>query len=154
MTLISYSDLARLRLRHFVGGQQEVWVEESGMIGIVGLGGFERCGETAFGWKQGEPYHIAGVTVDLGPAAFLPDDVGKRIIEKLRLPLRKGMTAAELIQIFGSPEIDQCTGPRRFLRFICGDGDRYLLGCRVDQLHGLVHFFLARKDYCDEDESL
>ena len=150
--LISYADLARLRLKDFLGSDAQVWVEESGMHVVVGLGGFERFGETAFGWKQGERYQTAEVTLDLSSTSILPESLAKEVIETLKLPVRKGMTASELIHVFGEPEIDEQATSRRFLRFVCGAEEPYVLGCGVDAKEGLVHLFLARKDYCDEDE--
>jgi hypothetical protein len=154
MNPITYADLSRLRLRDFVGKDVDLWTEESGMQIVIGLGGFERRGETSFGWRQGEAYHTAEVTVDLGSKSELPPDVAQRIIEKLRLPLRRGLQGQELIALFGKPQIDETHGKRRFLRFIIGDTDVYVLGCAVEDEVGLVYFFLARKDYCDEEESL
>lgn len=153
LDLISYSDLASLRLRDFIPGA-DLWVEESGMQVVVGLGGFERHGETSFGWRQGEPYHTAEVTLDLGPATALPDEVIQRIIKEPKLPVSKGMLAPDLIKTFGKPQVDEKTGPRRFLRFAVGDKEPYLVGCGVDERNGLVHLFLARKDYVDEEEAL
>lgn len=154
MNLIPYAELARLRLRDFIGDVGGIWVEESGMQIVVGLGGFERIGETSFGWRQGEPYQTAEVTLDLAPTSTFPSDSAKRVIEMLKLPVHKGMTGPELVRALGEPQVDQKTGSRRFLRFVCGEKERYFVGCGVDDQHGLVHLFLARKDYCDEDESL
>lgn len=155
MKLITYAELAQLRFQDFLESSVELSVEESGMQVMVGFGGFQRYGESLFGWRQGEPYRTAEVTLDLGPKSILPTDVAEKILGRLGLPVRKGTTAIELIEVFGTPQSDKQGSPgTRLLRFVCGDRDRYLLGCQVDDKHGLIHLFLARKDYCDEDESL
>jgi hypothetical protein len=155
LRLISYADLAQLRLQGFLGGAAELDVEESGMMVVVGLGGYERFGETFFGWRQGEPYQTAEVTLDLGRDSELPDESARQIIERLGLPVRKGATASELISTFGPPQKDKKGRPgTRLLDFVCGEGEQYLLGCVVDDHDGLVHIFFARKDYCDEDDSI
>lgn len=155
MNLVTYAEFARLRLEQFLGDTLKLNVEKSGMQTVVGLGGYERYGETYFAWKQGEPYQTAGVALDLSQKSILPDDATRRIIEKLRLPIRKGMAASELLALFGTPKIDS-RGPigTRFMRFICGDRDLYYLGCQVHDRDGLIHTFIARKDYCDDEESL
>jgi hypothetical protein len=85
---------------------------------------------------------------------MLPAPVAGRIIDSLGLPIRRGMSAAELISIFGAPEKDESGRlGARWIRFVCGTPERYFLGCGVDDNHGLVDFFLARKDYCDENNS-
>jgi hypothetical protein len=153
--LISYGELAGLRLRDFLSTDAELDVEESGMIGVIGLGGFERFGETFFEWKQGETYRTAGITLDFGPDSILPEETARQIIDRLGVSARKGMTASELIETFGTPETDnQGRLGTRLLRFACGTEEQYLLGCVVDESEGLIQFFLARKDYCDADESL
>jgi hypothetical protein len=155
MNLISYEELAQLRLADFLGRDVELSTEESGMRVVVGLGGYEEYGETFFGWRQGEPYQTAEVTLDLGPESILPSDAADRIIERLGLPICKGMAASELIRVLGSPSSDKAGSPgTRLLRFICGQKDVYLVGCQVHEQHGLIHLFMARKDYCDEDEAL
>ena len=155
MTLVSYTDLAKMRLQDFVGRDVELELEESGLVTLVGLGGYEGLGETRFCWRQGEPYQTAGIGVDLGPKSLLPQPVAERIIASLGLAVRRGLRVAELVSIFGTPETDKPgRSGARLLRFICGGQEQYLFGCVVDDQRGLVDFFLARKDYCDEDDSI
>lgn len=152
---IRYGELAKMRLRDFLGEGAEIDVEESGMTVVVGLGGYEGLGETFFEWRQGEPYQTAGVTLDLGHDSFLPESAALKIVDTLRLPVKTGMTASELIGIFGTPESDKPgRSGLRLLSFVCGQPDEYRLGCAVDEREGLVHLFLARKDYCDDDEAI
>lgn len=155
MRLISYEDLARLRLTDFLDSEAEVDVEESGMQIVVGLGGYEEYGETRFGWRQGEDYQTAEITLDLGPDSILPPEAANRILVRVGLPIDKGMPASALIKALGSPEKDKRGRPGlRLLHFVCGEGDKYLVGCDVDDAGGLTGVFVARKDYCDEDEAL
>ena len=144
-----------MRLRDFADNEQHFEVEESGMVNLFELGGYEAIGETRFESKQGEPYSTSGVSLDLGPDSLLTQAQTTRIIHELGLPVRKGMTASELIATFGEPESDTRGRPGlRLLRFICGDKEPYLIGCCVDDREGLLELFLARKDYCDQDASL
>jgi hypothetical protein len=65
------------------------------------------------------------------------------------------MSVAALVSIFGAPETDKLGRPgARLLRFVCGGQEQYLFGCVVDDHRGLENFFLARKDYCDEGDSI
>jgi hypothetical protein len=155
MRLISYADLARLRLTEFLDREAEVDVEESGIQIVVGLGGYEAYGESRFGWKQNEEYQIAEITLDLGPDSILPTEAAKRILGRVGLPIDKGMPASALIQTLGSPERDERGRPGlRLLYFVCGEDDKYLVGCDVDDHDGLTGVYVARKDYCDEDDAL
>ena len=155
MSLISYADLAGLRLRDYVEQGADIEVEESGMVGLVGLGGWERVGESYFTWRQGEPYQTAGVHLDLGSGSQLPKAGLETLLNRLGLSVTPGMTQAEVTSAFGSPEISK--GGRAaawLLRFICGEREQYWIGCGVDDKAGLTRLFLARKDYCDEDDAL
>ena len=156
VTLISYDELSRLRLKDFLGESAETIVDESGMMIAIGLGGCESFGphgKTLFGWPQGETYRTAEVAVDLSPDSSLSKDVAARLIQAIGLPLRAGMSADELLNLFGSADRDSGPDESRFLRFTCGDKEPYYLGCHIEGEQGLVHFFLARKDYCDRDTS-
>jgi hypothetical protein len=155
MKLVSYSELAKLRLTDFVGRDLDIELEESGMIGLLGLGGWERLGESAFEWRQGEPYQTAGISLDLSDTSILSQEAAHRIIERTGLPVFRGMTAAALLEAFGQPETDKVgKSGERFLRFVYGADEQYLFGCTVDHRNGLNYLFLARKDYCDDDDSL
>ena len=158
MDIIRYNDLARLRLKDFLSEMDETYVEESGMGVLVGLGGYEEFGqnvENHFGWRQGEAYQTAEVAPDLSENSKLPIETSKKILAKLRLPIHRGMTSSELIKLFGNPTSDKRGRPGlRLLKFVCGDSDKYLLGCDVEDGKGLVSFFIARKDYYDEHTAI
>ena len=154
MNPVTYDELGRMRLGGFLDDGVELDVEETGMMTLVGLGGFERLGETYFCWKQGEPYHTAGIELDLGPDTILPEESAREILARLRLPVRKGMPKPEIIDKFGSPETDKVGAPgTRWLRFKFGEQELYWLGFVVDDREGLNNLFLARKDYCDESDA-
>lgn len=155
MQLISYSALAEMRLKDYLPEGTETEIEESGVRVVTGLGGYERFGETFFGWRQNEEYQTAEVTLDFQPNADLPIDAALQILQKLQLPVDRGMRATELIETFGKPVSDKAGRPGlRLLKFICGDTDKYYLGCDVEDGNGLTGLFLARKDYLDEDSSI
>ena len=153
MRLLTYADLATLRLRDYVGDGVKIEIEESGMEGLVGLGGWERLGETYFTWRQGEPYQTAGVDIDLGPDSQLPKSGVERLLKRLGVPVAPGMMELEVLSAIGSPEATGQLG-RRLLRFVCGEREEFLIGCVLDGEKGLNKLFLARKDYCDEDDAL
>jgi len=155
MKLISYADLARMRLRHYVDDDSDIEVEESGMEGLVGLGGWEKLGDTYFSWRQDEDFQTAGIDLDFGPDSLLPRAAANKILEQLGIPVRPGATSAELVSTFGSPREDRPGRPgARLLDFVCGESEPFLIGCVVDERDGLVSLFIARKDYCDEDDSV
>jgi len=134
-----------------VGDSPLIDIEESGMQVCVGLGGYERLGETYFGWRQGEPYQTAEVTLDLELQSELPIEAAREILRKLRLPIERGMNYNELITILGTPITDNIGRPGlRLLKFVCGEGELFVCGCCIDDKMGLVNVFLARKDYFDE----
>ena len=86
---------------------------------------------------------------------MLPKQGAEQIIASLSVPVRRGMRVEELVSIFGTPETDKRGRPgARLLRFVCGEREQYLFGCVVDDNRGLEDFFLARKDYCDEHDSI
>ena len=151
MKVISLEDLARMRLGNYVGKDVEIEIEESGMIGLAGLGGWERLGETYFAWRQGEDYQIAGIELDLGTDSLLPRTAAEQIIKELGLPIEVGMTAPELLLRFGVPFQDKTGRPGdRLLDFICGERDQFVLNCIVGSDKGLTNMYLLRKDYYDD----
>lgn len=151
MKLISYADLAKMRLRHYVDDDSEFDVEESGMMGLF-FGGWERLGETSFCWRQGEDFQTAGIELDFGPDSLLPRAAADQILERLGIPVRAGATSTELVSTFGSPLEDKPGRPgARLLDFVCGQSEPFHIGCVVDERDGLVSLFVARKDYCDEE---
>ena len=155
MNLVSYADLAEMHLRDFVDASADIDVEESGMIGLIGLGGWERLGENMFGWRQGEPYHTAGVALEFGPESPLTPASADRIVQRLGLPVVAGMSAADLIAKFGSPNQDRPGRPGlRLLHFVSGQDERYRIVFFVDERGGLEGFTFVRKDYSDEDDSI
>ena len=153
MQLISYSALGKIRLGDYVTG--ELSIEESGMIGLVGLGGWESFGETYFSWRQGEDFLTAGISLHLAPDSMMPADSAKRILSDVGLPVSSGMTREELIRLLGAPEtVRGCARSGWFLRFVCGDPEQYFISCVVQEEEGLVTVHLARKDYCDENAAI
>lgn len=151
MKLLNYAELQGLRLSEFLGDAAgDIYIEESGVRGIVGFGGYEEFGETRFGWRQGEEFCTAEVSLDLRSSSLLPEASARRILEKLGLPVQKGMSLSELVTVFGVPDRQTRGMAASNLRFICGDNEKFVLGCHVDDREGLVSLFLARKDYFDE----
>lgn len=154
VNLISYSGLSQLRLREMVGGI-ELDFEESGMQVLVGLGGYERYGDTMFCWRQGEAFKTAGIELDLSPTSMLSVDLAAKIIKTIGLPVESGMSASELSRLFGTSDIDTNGSVEpRLLRFVCNEREPYVVGFQVHQQHGLINLFLARKDYCDAEDAL
>ena len=154
MKLVSYTDLARIRFKDFLAEETETYIEESGMTICVGLGGMEQFGESFFGWRQGDLFQTAEVTLDLRENSILPKDIAEKILHKLQLPVKKAMSTAQLIEIFGNPERSYSGSAGSFLRFVCGEPEKYFIGCVVEVKNGLSSVFLARKDYCDENEAI
>lgn len=155
MTLLSYQELAGIRLQDFVPNGLDIELQESGMNIVVGFGGYERVGNNYFEWRQGELFQTAAVTIDLDDSSALPQSVILRILEKLGLKVLGGMTMAELAAIYGDPcQVQNWGGGESQARFICGGSDKYILGCHLSEATGLRWFFFARKDYIDEDEMI
>src|SRR5688572_29187229 len=154
MKLISYADLAKMHLVDYLGEDSDIEVEESGVIGLVGLGGWERFGETLFCWRQGEAFQTAGIDLDFAPDSLLPQAAADQILQRLGIPVRAGATSSELILTFGRSHRDRASRPgARLLNFVGGETEQFLIGCVVDDRDGLVSLFIARKDYCDEHAS-
>lgn len=154
MKLLTYAELQKVRLSEFLGESAgDIYIEESGVRVVVGLGGYEEFGETRFGWRQGEEFCTAEVSLDLRSSSLLPEASARRILEKLGLPVRKGMSLSELVAVFGTPDRQTRGVAASNLRFICGDNEKLVLGCHVDDREGLVNLFLVRKDYFDEGQA-
>lgn len=152
--IISYKDLAKLRLKDFLSASDTTYIEEGGMRICTGFGGYEQLGENYFGWKEGELNQTAEVTLDWQKNSKLPIEAAEKVLVKLQLPLRPGMRASEIIKIFGEPISDKAGRPGlRLLRFICGNPDKYILVCDVENEKGLIGLSLFRKDYYDEAET-
>lgn len=134
--LISHDDFGRLRLRDFVPRPREIAVlEEWEFEDDLWIG--EALGFTEFLRLDEDPAVLRAVSLHL---EALPDDVAARMLEALRLPLRRGMDEAEGVARLGAPREVLNLGPgRRSYAFLCGMGDLYDVACTVEEGLGITH---------------
>ena len=138
MGLIAYDAFGRLRLAHFVPEPESIvalsdWeYEEDLWIG-------EALGFSEWLRLEEAPEILRSLSLDL---SNLPDEVSAQVLDTLRLPLVRGMSAEEILQRLGQPEriCAFATAPdRRTLMFRCGSREPYTIGCTVHEDDGLTY---------------
>ena len=90
---------------------------------------------------QERPTILESLALDM---AELPEDVVNRVLERIGLPLRRGLTNRELGKILGEPhETLVFTEDRKTFEFRYGETDTYLVSCTVLHDGGLTYLVVT-----------
>jgi len=150
MNLISYEQLAKLRLRDFVPDPDSV-EENNDWEWMDLLWRNESVGFTNFCRHEDTPDETGGVEISF---AELPTPVNRRILSELGLPLRPSMSREEVLTALGEPvETYKFARARISYDFAVGPAKEYLVSCTVQDEQGLIHVSLIRSDLLSKASS-
>lgn len=143
MNLLPYSEFEALRLSAFVRPSRNVEdVRDQEWMGGMWAG--QAIGFTGVWALEDEPGRVGGVEIDFSE---LEEEEKKKLAIALHLPVRHGMSLADIQAAFGQP-----TGTHRFVSdtvsydFSVGSECPYHLSCTVHEKEGLIHFALLREN--------
>jgi hypothetical protein len=87
MELISFQDFGELRIRDFFPEGSQLFLDETGSTTCaIGYAATEGLAFTYFAWRANEPRKTAEIALDFREEC--PHEVGRRILDAIRLPLR------------------------------------------------------------------
>jgi hypothetical protein len=143
LRLPSYSEFARLRLRQFLPPETEI-CDLNGFEWNNGLWIHEGIGFTWFGRLESAPLETAGLELnfcELTPLAL------SRMLGVLGLRLGAGMSSSDVMAAAGPPlKTLNFVSDRVTTMHEVGAADRFILGCTVHNVDGLIHVSLIRAD--------
>jgi hypothetical protein len=100
MELIPYDEFARLRLAQFCPDASKLApLENWEFMGGIWVG--EADGFTEFLRPEDRPDELGSIEIDLSE---IQEDIGTAILEKIHLPMRRGMAFEQVAQHLGPPE--------------------------------------------------
>jgi len=150
MNLITYEQLAKLRLRDFVPDPDSV-DENDDWEWMDLLWHNESVGFTNFCRHEDTPDETGGVEISF---AELPAPINRRMLSELGLPLRPGMSSEEVLTALGEPvETYKFVRDRISYDFEVGPAKEYSVSCTVKDDEGLIHVSLIRSDLVAKGES-
>jgi len=152
MELVSFQDFSKLSIRDYFPEGVRLFLDESGSTECaIGPAATEGLAFTYFAWRPDEPRMTAEVALDFREEC--PPEVGKRILETIKLPVRAGMSLPEVQQLLGQPEFSNLSAEGEgFVRFVCGEMWPYYVGCNVTKNQGVTGVIIFRKDYWQPPE--
>lgn len=153
MELIPYNQFAKLRLKQFVDGRTQV----NEMDGVEWLGGYGISegirGSDFFRWEK-TPNETGAIAVY---CADIPENVERKILDAINLPLRSGMKLEEIYSVLGKPtETDVFKGhlgDRQSDEFVVGSEQPYRLSVTVHTTDGLIYIAIVRGDILSNIEA-
>jgi hypothetical protein len=150
MKLISYEQFAALRLRDFVP-QDVIIADTPDWEWMHSLWHNEGIGFTSFSRHVSRPNETGGLEIAFSE---LPDECIERLLVAIGLPLRPGMSAAEVLKLLGAPTSTHQFAPdRQTYGFTIGTASQpYHLDCTIDHAQGLVFVVVIRSDLLFRDE--
>ena len=152
MTTLSEMDYAEFGTLKFLDffPRTEAYKEdhEGGFESGIGLACTEGYLDTLFTSPVDQEWQTSEII--LAFYSDCPDHEGTLLINRLGFQLRQGMSAAQVKETLGVPEIEQ----PRSLRFVVGKKWQYYVGCLIDDENGLCKVWICRKDLADEQIAL
>lgn len=152
MELISFQEFGKLRIRDFFPEGSQLFLDESASTECaIGRSATEGFAFTYFAWRPNEPRMTAEVALDFREEC--PPEIGIKILEAIKLPLKPGMPLREVQQLLGQPEFSNLSAEGEgFVRFVCGETWPYYVGCNVTNRSGVTGVIVFRKDYWQSPE--
>ncbi len=149
MELISYEQFAKLRLRDFVPDGAAIG-ETSDWEWMGSCWHNEGIGFTSFSRHASTPDDTGGLEISFPE---LSANCNHRLLCAIGLPLRPGMSTAEVLSVLGTPTgTHQFVPDRRTYEFTVGSAQPYVVGCTVVDTEGLIHVTVVRPDLLHRDE--
>jgi len=147
--MIGHAEFATLRLSDFVDPAEIVQLADWEFEDRLWIG--EAVGFTEWLRPQSSPERLGSIALDL---AALPEHAAHACLARIGLPLRRGMTFAEIQSLLGEV-VDQQSFSEDQTTFLFehGSPDVYRIDCTVQADGGLVYLVVMALG-CDSGESL
>jgi hypothetical protein len=154
--IVSYKEFGALRLRDFFPKRTKLEYEEDGAECALGYSGHEAFLTTYFAWPVDRPNEVGEILLDFRKEERyeLPQEVARRILNALKLPLSPSMSEAEVLRALGRPsaidrsavEISGIPVSSLFFRGAGEVGEEYEIECYVHRDFGLTGVRIVRED--------
>ena len=133
--MISNRRFSRLRLRDFIGDLELAELRDWEFMDRLWLG--EAHGFTQWLRLQGDPEVLRSLAIDL---ERFPEDSSRAVLDAIGLPLRRGMSRAQIVSLLGEPHNTlSFVADRETYEFrVAGDGT-YDVSCTVLKQGGLTY---------------
>jgi hypothetical protein len=132
---ISHDEFGRLRLATFLPADTLVKLNNWEYLGELWLG--EAAGFTEWLRLESDPDVLRSVALDL---VALPERAAQEILSSIQIPLCRGMSTAQIVDVLGNPvDTERFTDDRITLNYKLNPLDAYEVSCTVDDVQGLVY---------------
>jgi hypothetical protein len=136
MELISHDQFGRLRLADFApDGTKVIELEDWEYLNRLWIG--EAIGFTEWLRDVERPDVLGALSLAL---STLPDETSQRVLAVLHLPLSRGMSYRQVVEVMGEPtRSHQYVSNQTTFDFQCGNEWQYEVGCTIRDKEGLIH---------------
>lgn len=125
--MLTYQEFEKLRLSQFVDPSEITELENWEFLDREWVG--EAIGFTEWLRPRSSPHRLGSIALDL---EALPDEIVEACLSRIGLPLRRHMTLAQLVSLFGQPlRTFDFVEDRATHEFRVGAPDAYDLSCTV-----------------------
>jgi hypothetical protein len=137
--VLTHQEFGRLRLAEFAPKKQIRTLADWEFLGRLWIG--EAIGFSEWLRPHERPTMLESLALDV---AELPQEVVDRVLARLGLPLRKGLTRRELVKLLGEPyEAHVFADDRKTFEFRSEETDPYLISCTVLNDGGLTYLVVT-----------
>lgn len=136
--MIPHNEFGRLRLSAFVPAADIAELDGWEFQGHQWVG--EALGFSEWLRLRDDPEVLRSLAIDL---AEFPAEAAAAVLKKLQLPVRRGMTAAELDRLLG-PRVSeqQFVAGRKVYDYLTPAPNRYRVSCTVEDARGLSYLVI------------
>jgi hypothetical protein len=136
---LTHDEFGQLRLSEFVPRDDIVELANWEFLDRLWVG--EAVGFSEWLRPHDRQHVLESLALDMDD---LPVDVVERVLTRIRVPVRKGMTFDELVNLFGAPFATEVfADDRRTFDFRYGSPDSYIVSCTVLNDGGLTYLVVT-----------
>lgn len=137
--MLTHKEFGRLRLSEFVPKRQIRTLTDWEFLERLWVG--EATGFSEWLRPHERPTVLESLALDM---AELPGEVVDRVLTRIGLPLRRGLTKRELVALLGDPyETHVFADDRKTFDFRYAESDPYLVSCTVLNNDGLTYLVVT-----------
>jgi hypothetical protein len=135
--VVEHNEFRRLRLRDFA--DDVIDLQDWEFMDRTWVG--EAIGFTEWLRPEEDPDNLGSMALDL---VELSPPVSQTILERIQLPLSRGMTFAEVSSVLGEAVDSQSfVSDRTSFDFLLGNHDRYSVSCTILHQGGLIYVVVS-----------
>jgi hypothetical protein len=137
--VLTHREFAGLRLAEFAPRKHIRALANWEFLGRLWIG--EAIGFSEWLRSYERPAVLESLALDM---AELPEALVERVLARIGLPVRKGLTRRELVTLLGEPyETHVFADDRKTFEFRYGESDPYLVSCTVLNEGGLTYLVVT-----------